>query len=58
MVVGGLVGLVVGVLLGLVGGTGDYSVTSAVALFGLVLTGVGVLAGAAVAVFLDRRSLR
>lgn len=55
---GGLIGLIVGVLLGLRGGTGDYSVTATVALFALIFLGIGILAGAAVAVVLDRRSLR
>lgn len=58
MVAGGLVGLMIGVLLGLQGESGDYSAGAAVALFALLFTGAGVLAGAAVAIVLDRRSLR
>lgn len=58
MIVGGIIGLVVGVIAGMQGESGDYSGAAAVGLFAFFFAGVGVLVAAGIAIFLDRRSLR
>jgi hypothetical protein len=57
LISGGLIGLIVGFVVGAFGpATNSYDASAILGFLGLIFAGLGVLAGAIVAVLLDRRS--
>ncbi|AKU18691.1 hypothetical protein [Luteipulveratus mongoliensis] len=58
MITGGVIGIIVGLWIGSRGDSGGYTDTTAMGFLAVIFGSLGVLLAGAVAVILDRRSLR